>query len=341
MRDWKAFLEQNVNNIRYRTAFLKYVERLSVTNFPVIFCLDHLSALVGIKLKYLAGMVIRTDSFYREFSIPKRNGGERIISAPYPSLLSCQKWIVTNITSKIPVHESAHGFVSQHSIVSNAEPHLGCNWLLKIDIKDFFPSINIRRIVWIFKQCGYTRDVSFFLARLCTLDGNLPQGSAASPTLSNIIFNKTDKRLAHLANCWKVKYTRYADDLTFSGRYVPLKFIDIVYEILQSEGFIPNKEKTRLIGPKGRKIVTGVSVSGNMLKLPKETKRQVRKEAYYLWRLGFENHTKKIGSYDPIYMERLLGKLAFWKQIEPDNQYVNQSIERVQVVRAQLDSLGN
>lgn len=339
MQDWKTFIEQNVSSISYRTAYLNYVERLSDTNFPVIFCLDHLSSLVGIKLNYLVGMIIQPESFYREFSIPKQKGGQRIISAPYPSLLSCQQWISMNITSKIPVHESAHGFVSHRSIVTNAEPHLGCNWLLKIDIKDFFPSIDIRRIVWIFKQCGYARDVSFYLARLCTLDGKLPQGSAASPALSNITFNKTDRRLAALANCWKVKYTRYADDLTFSGQYIPSKFIDIVYEILQSEGFTPNKEKTRLIGPKGRKIVTGVSVSGNMLKLPKATKRQVRKEAYYLWRMGFEHHTKQIGSYDPIYAERLLGKLAFWRQIEPGNQYVNQSLSRVQAIRAQLNTL--
>jgi retron-type reverse transcriptase len=286
-------------------------------------------------------MVMKPESFYREFSIPKRKGGQRIISAPYPSLLSCQQWIGTNITSKIPVHDAAHGFVPNRSIVTNAKLHLGCDWLLKIDVKDFFPSIDIRLIVWIFKQCGYARDVSFFLARLCTLNEKLPQGSATSPSLSNIAFNKTDRRLADLANCWKMKYTRYADDLTFSGKYIPSKFIEIVYEVLQSEQFIPNKEKTRLIGPKGRKIVAGVSIAGNMLKLPKQTKRQVRKDAYYLWRMGFENHTKEIGSYDPIYAERLLGKLAFWKQIEPENQYVNQSIERVQAVRAQLDNLGN
>ena len=171
MQGWKAFFEQNVSSISYRTAYLNYVERLSVTNFPVIFCLNHLSSLVGIKLKYLVGMVIQTESFYREFSIPKRNGGRRIISAPYPSLLSCQQWIGMNIASKIPVHESAHGFVSQRSIVTNAKSHHGFDWLLKIDIKDFFPSIDIRRIVWIFKQCGYARDVSFFLARLFTLNG--------------------------------------------------------------------------------------------------------------------------------------------------------------------------
>ena len=339
MEGWGAFLEQNVSNYKDRTAYLRYVERLSASSFPVIFCLDHLSSLVGIELKYLSGMVMQTESFYREFSIPKRSGGRRLISAPYPSLLHCQQWISKNIASKIPVHESVHGFIPHHSVVTNAAPHLGCEWLLKIDIKDFYPSIDIQRIVWIFKKCGYARDVSFFLTRLCTLNEKLPQGSAASPTLSNIAFARTDKRLACLAEYWKVQYTRYADDLTFSGHYIPSKFINIVYEILQSEGFTPNREKTRLIGPKGRKIVTGVSVSGNRLKLPKATKRQVRKEAYYLWRFGFEHHTKQIGSYDPIYAERLLGKLAFWRHIEPDNQYVNLAIAHVQATRGQLNTL--
>ena len=274
MEGWEQFLEQNVSSYSDRTAFLHYVEKLGAINLPVIFCLDHLSLLLGIELKYLTGMVMQTESFYREFSIPKRSGGRRLISAPYPSLLHCQQWISKNIASKIPVHESVHGFIPDRSVVTNAETHLGCEWLLKIDIKDFFPSIDIQRIVWIFKKCGYARDVSFVLARLCTLKDKLPQGSAASPTLSNIAFARTDKRLRCLADRWKVKYTRYADDLTFSGHYIPSKFINIVYEILQVEGFIPNKEKTRLIGPKGRKIVTGVSVSGKILKLPKATKRQ-------------------------------------------------------------------
>ena len=284
-------------------------------------------------------MVMQTESFYREFSIPKRNGGIRTISAPYPSLLSCQRWIRENIIAKIPIHEAAHGFIPHRSIITNAEPHLGREWLLKIDILDFFPSIDVRRIVWLFKQCGYARDVSFFLARLCTLNEKLPQGSAASPTLSNIVFAQTDKRLSLLANCWDLKYTRYADDLTLSGNYIPAKFIEIVYSILISEGFTPNKEKTRLIGPKGRKIVTGVSVSGAQLKLPKATKRQVRKEIHYLLRFGLEKHSKRIGLYDPIYAERLLGKLAFWKQIEPENIYVNEAMTNMQSMRLRLNNL--
>jgi hypothetical protein len=91
MEGWEAFLEQNVTDYKVRTAYLRYVKRFSTSSFPIIFCLDHLSSLVGIELKYLSGMVMETESFYREFSIPKRSGGRRVISAPYPSLLHCQQ----------------------------------------------------------------------------------------------------------------------------------------------------------------------------------------------------------------------------------------------------------
>lgn len=339
MQDWNTFLEENVKSAKYRTAYLRYIEKLSSDNFPIIFCFDHLSELVGIERKFLSHMVMQTKSFYRKFSIPKRSGGIRTISAPYASLLHCQRWIGKNILSKIPIHEAVHGFISHSSIITNAEPHLESEWLLKIDIKDFFPSIGIPSIVSIFKQCGYARDVSFFLARLCTLDEKLPQGSATSPTLSNIVFSKTDNRLANLANSWNLKYTRYADDMTFSGHYIPAKFIGIVYNILESEGFLANTEKTRLIGQKGRKIVTGISVSGKKLKLPKVTKRQVRKEVFYLLRFGFEQHTDRIGSDDPIYVERLLGKLTFWKQVEPQNKYVDGAITSLRTIQSRLNSM--
>ena len=164
MMNWTTFLERRIYNSEYLQAYTKYIERIFDGGFPVIFSLNHLSALVGIKTSYLNKMISYSKSFYREFSIPKRNGGQRIITAPYPSLLTCQRWIGNNILSKIPIHESTHGFVPHRSIVTNAKTHIGCKWLLKIDIKDFFPSIDIRRIVWIFKT--HSPKVIQFLSKL-------------------------------------------------------------------------------------------------------------------------------------------------------------------------------
>lgn len=339
LENWEELFQNKIRDVDELSAIRTYVENIISRNLPVIFSLDHLSALVGIEIRYLTSMVMQTGSFYRRFSIPKRSGGIREIDAPYQSLLFCQRWINNNISARIQLHNDVHGFVQNRSVVTNALPHLGCRWLLKIDMENFFPSINIRRIVSIFKNCGYARDVSFYMARLCTLNDVLPQGSAASPALSNLVFKKTDNRLSRIAECWDLKYTRYADDLTFSGKYIPSKFINIVYGILKSDGFTPNEEKTRLVGPKGKKIVTGVSVSGKELKLPKSTKRQLRQEVFYLHSYGYEKHTLRLGLYDPIYTERLSGKLAFWKQIEPQNTYVNIAIKNIREIKNHLNTL--
>ncbi len=336
---WINFLKDRLSDFGLLSAYMDYIEKLIEGGFPVIFNLSHLSDLLGLKLNYLIAMIFKSESYYREFSIPKKNGGQRQISAPYPSLLFCQQWIYKNILVNMLIHKSAHGFVPQRSIVTNAEVHLNCKWLLKIDIEDFFPSISIQRIVWFYRQCGYAKDVSFFLARLCTLNDKLPQGSATSPQLSNVAFRTTDKRLSLLADSWKLCYTRYVDDLTFSGDYIPSKFIEIVFKILRSSGFAPNTDKTRLIGPKGRKIVTGISVFGESMKLPKSTRRQLRKEVHYLCQNGFEKHTISLGVRDPLYVEKLLGKLSFWKQIEPENQFVINSINNVRGIAANLNSI--
>ena len=336
---WKEFLDANLRGQETKLAFLKYIEALSERHVPVIFELSHLSSLLGITEKTLASIINSPSSFYRKFVIPKRNGGHREINSPYPVLLSAQRWIYENILKVVAPHDCACGFREGKSIADNAQPHLNRLCLLKMDIKDFFPSVEMRRVLSVFTGLGYSDGVSYDLTSICCLEKCLPQGGVTSPSLSNIIAGRMDRKLSGLAGKFHLSYTRYADDLTFSGNHIPLYFPDAVSDILKEEHFEANPSKTRLIrGRNKQKIVTGVSVAGERLKIPKETKRQIRQEVHYLLLNGLFVHSRNIGISDPIYVERLVGRLEFWRQIEPDNAFVITGLKKLRDYQQELDN---
>lgn len=336
--NWKSFITLNVRGKMTQNAISAYVEKLILNNTVVILDFKHLAQLLGIEDHVLSAIVNDSKAFYYNFEIPKRNGGKREISAPYPVLLGAQNWIYENILIKQPLHESSKGFVKATSIVDNARPHLNQKHLLKMDIKDFFPSIKINRVISVFRILGYTKKISYYLASICCLDGALPQGAATSPCLSNIIAKRLDYRLSGLAKKFNLIYTRYADDFTFSGNKISLGIIEYINSIVSDEGFKINETKTRLIGGKAQKIVTGISISSGKLTIPKKTKRDVRKNIHYILKNGLFEHQKNIKSHDPIYVERLLGFLYFWISVEPENIYIKSSIEKLKIYSKMLDN---
>lgn len=316
-------------SFKYDNRYQEFLKKLILSDCPIILSYKHLAILLDVDYAILLAMINHSSSFYYVFSIPKRSGGERKISAPYPVMLMAQRWIYDNILSKVSIHSSATGFVKGASIKDNATPHLGHDYILKTDIKDFFPSITINRVRLIFKRLGYSRKIAFALASLCCLDGVLPQGAATSPTISNIIFKRLDSRMSGLASKFGLIYTRYADDLAFSGECIYPKFIEYVADIVRTEGFELNTEKTRLMTPKHQQIITGISVSTGSIKLPKATKRRLRQDVYYVLKYGVRGHMKNQGFFDPIYLERLIGKMYFWQSLEPDNKFVIDNLPKL------------
>lgn len=335
---WDEFISGNIKGQKNQRALSMYIERLILNDAVVVLDFNHLAILLGIQGNILASIVAHTESFYYSFEIPKRSGGTRNISAPYPVLLSAQKWIYENILSKVKIHDNAKGFIRKTSITDNAKVHLNTNHVLKMDIEDFFPSIKINRIMSIFRNLGYTKKISYYMSSICCLHGVLPQGAATSPCLSNIIAKRMDARITGLASHFELNYTRYADDFTLSGKVLPPKIIDYIEEIVKQEGFLINKKKTNLIGRKKQKIITGISISSGELKIPREKKREVRKNVHYVLKNGLFEHQKQINSFDPIYVERLLGNLFFWQSVEPDNKFVKSSINKLKEYSIILDN---
>ncbi len=324
--EWIHNIQENVRSEKWVNAYVSYIERLDNRGVPVVFELDHLSEILGVQKEILTQAVIKPEKFYRTFTIPKSNGGERTIDAPYPFMLELQRWIANNILGSVRISEYAHGFAPEKSVITNAREHLGKSCILKLDIRNFFPSIALPRVVAIFRFIGYTPRVSYYLGTLCSLRNSLPQGGAASPVISNIVATPLDLRLAGLANQFGLNYSRYADDLTFSGDKIAIKFLSHVGAIIENEGFAINESKTRLIRGGGRRIVTGISIGSGSLKLPRPTRRKIRQEVYFIERNGVLNQSEREGIFDPVYVDRVIGKLNFWRSVEPENAYVRSKL---------------
>ena len=291
----------------------------------VIWC----AALLGVEVNRLEEILNNVSGHYQEFWMRKRSGGYRMISAPDKDLQAIQSTIYSRILSSVTiVHPAAVGFRCGRSVVDNAAPHLGKRYVLKMDIHDFFGSIRSPRVRQTFKKIGYPENVSKGLGALCCLHRHLPQGAPTSPALSNIVGYEMDRKLSALAAEYGLTYTRYADDLTFSGDVFPKEqIIPQVKRIIRDEKFEPNHKKTHFMNQSSRKIITGVSVaSGVKLTIPKSKKREIRKNVYFILTKGLAEHQRRIGSHDPAYLKRLIGMLCYWRAIEPDNTYASDSI---------------
>lgn len=288
-------------------------ERLKSYNLPKYSTALEIATAMKISigaLRFLAfSRKTSTKTHYVRFKIPKKTGGERIISAPMPRLKAAQHWILQNILQKVKLHEAAHGFAQAHSIVSNAKPHLGAEVIVNIDLKDFFPSISYKRIRGLFNSLGYSEAASTIFALICTeptveelsLDGktyyvatsdrHLPQGAPTSPALTNILCRRLDKRLTQAAQELGFVYTRYADDLTFSAKGEFCRnicnILNKAHDIVKHEGLTVNTEKTRVLRKGRQQEVTGVVVN-KKLNVSKKTLKKFRATLYQIEKDGPE-----------------------------------------------------
>ena len=276
-----------------------HTEKLQALGLPHFENAAQLAQAMGISLSELRFLAyqrqIASQNHYRRFKIPKKTGGYRQISAPMPRLKAAQDWIYRQVLALIQTHEAAQGFVPQRSIVSNAQAHLGCEVLVNIDLKDFFPSVHYARIKGLFLSMGYSGQIATILALLCTeaevqeveMDGelyyvqtskrHLPQGSPASPVLTNLLCRRLDARMTGLAQKLGATYTRYADDLSFSMNKTSNinRLIWQVKQVIEEEGFVVHPNKLHVMRKGDQKMVTGLVVN-EKLNPPKSSLKRFR-----------------------------------------------------------------
>jgi RNA-directed DNA polymerase len=249
-----------------------------MTEFDQLISRDHVAARLGLRPTEMAWWIwaLRESRRYREFKIARRSGGTpRLIQTPIKPIRDMQEVILPMLTATYRPWPHVHGFVTGRSAVTNAAVHRRQRWILRIDLKNFFPSINFGRVRGLFLSRPYElpADVATTLAQICCHRGALPQGAPTSPVISNLICRSLDTRLARFAGAVHCSYSRYADDLCFSTNRsgLPLALAEVtggrtvlnpdLRSIIVSEGFEVNEGKTRLMTRHQRQRVTGLIVN--------------------------------------------------------------------------------
>jgi retron-type reverse transcriptase len=283
-------------------------------------------------------------SHYHYRTVAKNSGTLRLIEAPKSHLKAIQRRILAEILDNIPIHPAAHGFVKGCSIKTFATPHAGRRVLLRMDLQDFFPSFAARRIQAIFRTAGYPESVADLLGGLCTnaaprniwrelgleIDRSeitealrlysrphLPQGTPTSPALANICSYRVDSRLNGLAQSCGATYTRYADDLAFSGdeafeKCLP-RFAIHAAAILAKEGFRVNHRKTRVMRQGVRQYLAGLVVNQHV-NFVRDDFDRLKAILHNCIRYGPESQNREA---HPRFQMHLAGRVGYVEMIHP------------------------
>lgn len=326
-------------------------ERLRQNNLPVFNSIEELAkamnSTVG-KLRFLSfDRKTSNVTHYINFKLPKKTGGHRLISAPMPDLKAAQIWILENILNRVVVSDAAHGFVSGKNIVSNARVHTNAKTVVNFDLENFFPSINYRRVKGIFRSFGYAEAIATVFALLTTapeteeieIDGKtyfvalgerfLPQGSPASPMISNIAARRLDKSLSTIAEKFGFRYTRYADDLTFSTENAEAetgKMMAQIRFVVEKQGFKTNENKTRILRRGRQQEVTGIVVN-DKISIDRKTLRKFRAVLHQAESKGLEN---LVWGNSPDLIAALHGYANFVFMVDKEKGYAfQQQVRRI------------
>lgn len=308
---------------------------LNSLNLPFVTDINTLSTTMSLSPSMIYLLSKKSADFYKEFTVEKTSGHKRKISSPSLPMKLVQRWILEQILEKIKVSNNSMAFVKGLSgCKKNAETHHDSLYILHLDIKDFFPSIDKKRVYGLFRNLGYNNSVSNLLTNLCTLNGSLPQGGATSPYISNLICSRLDRRLSKLCSIRDILYTRYADDLIFScdNKIHLQKIKNIIEDIIISEGFTLNESKTRILSRYGKMQVNGITLNDKKLKVDKKIKRMVRAKIHHMFaKADFKEvhvvrgYISYISSIEDDYLEKITAYIN--KLMESDFNHHNDIVD--------------
>lgn len=288
-----------------------YGDELSVLHCrglpPVCTELD-LSVLFGYSRKFIFSMERNSKRYYRSFNL--KNGNKiRTINAPKVALKVIQKWLGFHISRAFSPKNCVYGFVPGRHYSDAAKVHCNSQWVFSYDLRDFFPSITFFMVLDAFLRLGYSDRASELLANLCCYQGVLAQGSPASPVISNLVFDQFDEQLQQLADKYSAKYTRYADDIVFSGQddscdQLRLDVADFIklspFELADNKTYVSDARTGAPL------FVHGLRVNGDVPKLRKSYRNNIR---------AYKHVLNKNASDDFEGASRIKGHVKFYESI--------------------------
>lgn len=276
---------------------------------------------LGISARTLYAVSNQLSRHYHNVTIPKKDGGERHLSVPDETLKFIQRRITEVLLAHMPISLYATAYRYGGSALRNARPHQGKAQLLRLDIHDFFGSVLYSRVKeTAFPAEIYAQPLQILLTMLCYHQDALPQGAPSSPAISNILLRDFDERVGRWCGERGICYTRYCDDLCFSGVFDPKELTEHVQTELRQEGFFLNPRKTCHMRAGQRQMVTGIVVN-HRLSVPADYRRALRQELHFCHRFGVGEHLRRLGLpyQKQEYLRKLLGRVNYVLSVSPDN----------------------
>lgn len=272
-------------------------------------------------IKTLYSISNNIENNYKVYKIKKHNGKYRTIYEPKELLKYIQTQILINILNNRSISKYAKAYHKGISLKDNALPHINKEIILKLDIKDFFDNISF---IDIYNSCFpivyFPKSVGMLLTRLCTYDEHLTQGSPTSAYISNLVMKNFDEELGSWCEENNISYTRYSDDMTFSGNFIPKDVIIKVRKMLSQLGLELNTQKIHVIHKNSCQSVTGLTVN-EKVQTSNKYRREIRKEIYYINKYGIVSHLERIKSTinKDKYLRSLYGKINYVLQINEND----------------------
>ncbi len=289
-------------------------------------------------LSCLYALANHGEKHYEKIRIPKKSGGFRTLLAPDPLLKYVQKNLLHYVLEGFSVSDHAAAYRKKGNrsavccCVENASLHRGKALILKLDIENFFGSITFPLIYHsAFPAKYFPPEVGKLLAELCCYLEYLPQGAPTSPAISNLVMKHFDEYMAEWCGQRGIVYSRYCDDLTFSGDFDPGEVIRKAERFLRAMGFSLNRRKTKVLSKASRQMVTGLVVN-EKVQPSREYRRKLRQELYYCRKYGVTEHLRRSRKQEDLFGEKennqarylcsLLGKINYVLFTRPEDKWL-------------------
>ena len=300
----------------------KYIDKHMTNEFLLSLDLIDNKLIDKQKIRKLYSISNRIEDNYKVFKLKKRTKGYRTIYEPNYELKYIQKQILNNILNGMSISKYAKAYHKGINLKDNAISHLNKEIILKLDLENFFDNISFIDVYnSCFNQDYFPKSIGILLTYLTTYNDHLTQGSPTSAYISNLVMKDFDEELGVYCEKINVSYTRYSDDMTFSGNFNPTDIIKKVNTLLKKTNLNINKNKIHIISKNKKQLVTGIIVN-KKLNVDINYRKKIRQELFYIKKYGINSHLKHINylSSKEVYLDNLYGRIQYVLQINKNNQ---------------------